>query len=209
VLVAFDEADLLLSPTHRSVVERCLVLCGAATVEAPRDAGPPAVAVALPDARRPGSAKPPPRGHGKQGAAAAAAPPADAGSLRLHEGVQFIACAATLLEPMPSAGKSAGSRQQHTFGSWLHRHLKHAAVFRSPGLHRPTSLARIRHAYVEDRDLDVAGAAAAELGKSGSAARRAQKRERAQQRLRAGCGHERRRGRCRRRRRQQHAQAGS
>jgi len=181
VLVAFDEADLLLSPTHRSVVERCLVLCGAATLDAPRDAGPPAIAVALPEARRPGAPKPPPRGHGKQSAAVAAAPPADGGSLRLHEGVQFIACAATLLEPMASAGKSAGSRQQHTFGSWLHRHLKHAAVFRSPGLHRPTSLVRIRLAYVEDRDLDVAGAAAAELGKSGSAARRVQKRERAQE----------------------------
>lgn len=61
--------------------------------------------------------------------------------------LQYVVCAATLLtsaNSRASSGADAGS-----FGAWLHRHMQHAVLVRSPGLHRPTPGVRVNDVVVD------------------------------------------------------------
>jgi superfamily II DNA/RNA helicase len=135
-VVAFDEADLLLSPTLRGPVEDALLLSGAAEP----------------------LSSPTSHDSGKERSPA----PSPLKTIRLRrEATQFIACAATLLEPFSLKGKDKAKSEQKSFGAWLHRHLfaksygpdgsplPPAEVFRSAGLHRPASLVKVRFSYVQ------------------------------------------------------------
>lgn len=166
-IVALDEADLLASPTHRAAVERALMAVGAAQLlpEEGEGAAGKATAVLLGGkAAGKGSctddSAAAAKGRGKSSAATPTTATAEAlkdsgpGGRRLVllPTTQVIATAATLLEPLRASNASL----QDGFGAWLHRHMRDAAIIRSPGLHRPTSLVRVRHVYVRDDDI-VAG----------------------------------------------------
>lgn len=165
VIVALDEADLLASPTHRSSVERALIAVGAARLlddsDAPAKAAGSSTAATASTAStskakasstsRPGAGSASADESLERAAGAGAASASGPGGRRLVllPTTQVIATAATLLEPLRTSGASL----QDGFGAWLHRHMRDAAIIRSPGLHRPTSLVRVRHVFVRDADI--------------------------------------------------------
>jgi hypothetical protein len=178
-IAAFDEGDLVLGATHREDVEAALRFIGAAkafrrpeTVEARKQllqtlAAPPAKtkaskskagmgqtdgiaasitaddSIAISVATDTAASTSPGRG--------AAPSPAGEDDLSLPRDMQFIVCAATLIDSLSS--QTSQRANADSFGTWLYKHLRRAKLVKTEGLHRTTPGLRVNEITIDTKVL--------------------------------------------------------
>ena len=118
-IVALDEADILLSATHRQHVEAVLTAVNDATAERKRGSK----LVASKERAKP----------------------------MLSPGVQYIMCAATLLDSAASATSSRANAD--SFGAWLHKHASRIPLVRTDSLHKPVGGLRLNEVRIDSAVL--------------------------------------------------------